>query len=205
MSKAPDSTKPPKLVVIGNGMAARRVLEKFFELSPHRYQVTVFGSEPRVYYSRVILSPVLAGEKSSSRHHHSRRRLVLAQRRDVAQGRDDCCDRSRRQDRDECWEPCRTLRQADHRQWLDANRHTGAWRESSERRHFSRPRRCRRLCKPEIARAARNETIDTGNATAPIASDRCHAQRRRAMSACTRSGSETTSYHQTSVNQGEQT
>ena len=114
MSKAPDSTKPPKLVVIGNGMAARRVLEKFFELSPHRYQVTVFGSEPRVYYSRVILSPVLAGEKSSSRRHHSRRRLVLAQRRNVAQGRDDCRDRSRRQDRDECWEPYRTLRQANN-------------------------------------------------------------------------------------------
>ena len=205
MSKAPDSTKPPKLVVIGNGMAARRVLEKFFELSPHHHQVTVFGAEPRVYYSRVILSPVLSDEKSSSRRHHSRRRLVLAQRRNVAPRRDDCRDRSRRQNRDECWGSRRTLRQADHRQWLDAIRHAGACRESSEHRHFSRPRRCRRLCKPEIARAARNETIDAGYATAPIASDRRHAQRRRAMSACTRSGSETTSYHQTSVNQGEQT
>ena len=54
MSKAPDLTKPPKLVVIGNGMAARRVLEEFFELSPHHYQVTVFGAEPRVYYNRVM-------------------------------------------------------------------------------------------------------------------------------------------------------
>ncbi len=54
----------PKLVVIGNGMAAGRVLEDLVERAPDCYEVTIFGSEPRVNYNRIMLSPVLAGEKS---------------------------------------------------------------------------------------------------------------------------------------------
>ena len=53
-----------KLVVIGNGMAAGRVLDELFEKSPGQYDVTVFGAEPRVNYNRIMLSPVLAGEKT---------------------------------------------------------------------------------------------------------------------------------------------
>ncbi len=53
-----------KLVVIGNGMAAGRMLEELFERAPKAYEVTVFGSEPRVNYNRIMLSPVLAGEKT---------------------------------------------------------------------------------------------------------------------------------------------
>ncbi len=53
-----------RLVVIGNGMAAGRVLEELFERAPGQYRVTVFGAEPRVNYNRIMLSPVLAGEKS---------------------------------------------------------------------------------------------------------------------------------------------
>ena len=53
-----------KLVVIGNGMAAGRVLDELFEKSPNQYAVTVFGAEPRVNYNRIMLSPVLAGEKT---------------------------------------------------------------------------------------------------------------------------------------------
>ncbi|MDB5569999.1 MAG: nitrite reductase large subunit [Hyphomicrobiales bacterium] len=52
-----------KLVVIGNGMAAGRVLDHLFERDAGRYSVTVFGSEPRVNYNRILLSPVLSGEK----------------------------------------------------------------------------------------------------------------------------------------------
>ena len=48
-----------KLVVIGNGMAAGRVLDHLFEAAPGRYAVTVFGAEPRVNYNRILLSPVL--------------------------------------------------------------------------------------------------------------------------------------------------
>ena len=53
-----------KLVVIGNGMAAGRVLDHLFEHAPGRYAVTVFGAEPRVNYNRILLSPVLSGEKT---------------------------------------------------------------------------------------------------------------------------------------------
>ena len=56
--------KGRKLVVIGNGMAAGRVLEQLFERSPDAYDVTVFGAEPRTNYNRIMLSPVLAGEKT---------------------------------------------------------------------------------------------------------------------------------------------
>lgn len=53
-----------KLVVIGNGMAAGRVLDHMFETTIDRYAVTVFGAEPRVNYNRILLSPVLSGEKA---------------------------------------------------------------------------------------------------------------------------------------------
>jgi nitrite reductase (NADH) large subunit len=52
-----------KLVVLGNGMAAGRVLDELFARAPDRYAVTVFGAEPRVNYDRIMLSPVLSGEK----------------------------------------------------------------------------------------------------------------------------------------------
>ena len=52
-----------KLVVIGNGMAAGRVLDHVFERDAERYSITMFGAEPRVNYNRILLSPVLSGEK----------------------------------------------------------------------------------------------------------------------------------------------
>ncbi len=53
-----------KLLVVGNGMAAGRVLEHLFETAPGLYDVTVFNAEPRVNYNRIMLSPVLSGEKA---------------------------------------------------------------------------------------------------------------------------------------------
>ncbi|MEO3435132.1 nitrite reductase large subunit NirB [Inquilinus sp. CAU 1745] len=53
-----------KLVIIGNGMAPGRMLEHLFEAAPDSYDVTIFNAEPRVNYDRIMLSPVLAGEKS---------------------------------------------------------------------------------------------------------------------------------------------
>ncbi|MGO4567672.1 NAD(P)/FAD-dependent oxidoreductase, partial [Rhizobium sp. 2YAF20] len=53
-----------KLVIIGNGMAPGRMLEHLFENDPEQYQVTIFNAEPRVNYDRIMLSPVLSGEKS---------------------------------------------------------------------------------------------------------------------------------------------
>ncbi|HKP78740.1 MAG TPA: FAD-dependent oxidoreductase, partial [Phenylobacterium sp.] len=53
-----------KLVVIGNGMAGCRAVQEVLKRDPGRYDITIFGAEPRVNYDRIMLSPVLAGEKS---------------------------------------------------------------------------------------------------------------------------------------------
>lgn len=53
-----------KLIIIGNGMAPGRMLEHLLEKAPSRYQVTIFNAEPRVNYDRIMLSPVLSGEKA---------------------------------------------------------------------------------------------------------------------------------------------
>src|SRR5262245_16926574 len=52
-----------KLVVVGNGMAAMKVVEGLLEIAPSAYDITVFGAEPHPNYNRILLSPLLAGEK----------------------------------------------------------------------------------------------------------------------------------------------
>ncbi|MFG5383766.1 nitrite reductase large subunit NirB [Yoonia sp. R2-816] len=52
-----------KLVVIGAGMASGRVLEHLFEANAG-YDVTLFNAEARGNYNRIMLSPVLSGEKT---------------------------------------------------------------------------------------------------------------------------------------------
>ncbi|MEC8579316.1 MAG: nitrite reductase large subunit NirB [Pseudomonadota bacterium] len=53
-----------KLVVIGAGMASGRALEQLFDAAPGEYDVTLFNAEPRGNYDRIMLSPVLAGDKT---------------------------------------------------------------------------------------------------------------------------------------------
>jgi nitrite reductase (NADH) large subunit len=53
-----------RLVVIGNGMAPGRALERLIERAPDAYDITIFNAEPRVNYDRIMLSPVLSGEKT---------------------------------------------------------------------------------------------------------------------------------------------
>lgn len=53
-----------KLVCIGNGMAGIRTIEELLKLDNESYDITVFGAEPHNNYNRILLSPVLAGEKS---------------------------------------------------------------------------------------------------------------------------------------------
>ncbi|MGE0702028.1 MAG: nitrite reductase large subunit NirB, partial [Hyphomicrobiaceae bacterium] len=53
-----------KLVVVGNGMAPGRALERLIEAAPGAYAITIFNAEPRVNYDRILLSPVLSGVKS---------------------------------------------------------------------------------------------------------------------------------------------
>jgi NAD(P)H-dependent nitrite reductase small subunit len=52
-----------KLIVIGNGMAGMKVVEELLEIAPKAYEITVIGAEPHPNYNRILLSPVLAGEK----------------------------------------------------------------------------------------------------------------------------------------------
>lgn len=60
----PETDTRAHLVVIGNGMAGCRAVEELIARDADRYRVTIFGAEPRVNYNRIMLSPVLAGEKS---------------------------------------------------------------------------------------------------------------------------------------------
>src|SRR3954468_7860272 len=53
------------LAVIGNGMAGMRTVEELLKLeNGQRFRITVFGAEPHVNYNRIMLSSVLAGDKS---------------------------------------------------------------------------------------------------------------------------------------------
>ncbi|MGC1951153.1 MAG: FAD-dependent oxidoreductase, partial [Gammaproteobacteria bacterium] len=53
-----------RLVLVGNGMAGVRTLEELLKVAPEAYDMTVFGAEPYGNYNRILLSPLLAGEKS---------------------------------------------------------------------------------------------------------------------------------------------
>ncbi len=57
-------TQKRKLVFVGNGMAGMRAIEELLKLAPDLYDITVFGSEPHGNYNRILLSPVLAAEKT---------------------------------------------------------------------------------------------------------------------------------------------
>jgi len=53
-----------QLVIIGNGMAGMRTVEEILKKDADLYDITVFGAEPRENYNRIMLSPVLSGEKT---------------------------------------------------------------------------------------------------------------------------------------------
>jgi nitrite reductase (NADH) large subunit len=53
------------LVVVGNGMAAARLVDELTKRAQGRYAIAVIGDEPRLAYNRVLLSSVLAGETAS--------------------------------------------------------------------------------------------------------------------------------------------
>jgi nitrite reductase (NADH) large subunit len=52
------------LIVVGNGMAGVACLEQILKHSP-KFHVTVFGDETHANYNRILLSSVLAGERSA--------------------------------------------------------------------------------------------------------------------------------------------
>ncbi len=60
----PKKGQRERLVVVGNGMAGCRAVEEILARDPDLHEIVIFGAEPRVNYNRIMLSPVLAGEKS---------------------------------------------------------------------------------------------------------------------------------------------
>jgi len=64
MSAGVGASTREKLVVVGNGMAACRAIEEILKRDAGQFEITVIGAEPRVNYNRIMLSPVLAGEKT---------------------------------------------------------------------------------------------------------------------------------------------
>ncbi len=54
------------LVIIGNGMAAARLVDEIARRALGRYAVAVIGEEPRLAYNRVLLSSLLADEVAAA-------------------------------------------------------------------------------------------------------------------------------------------
>jgi nitrite reductase (NADH) large subunit len=59
-----DRPARPRLVVVGNGMAGMRAVEELLSRAPDRFDITVIGAEPHPNYNRILLSSVLAGDKT---------------------------------------------------------------------------------------------------------------------------------------------
>lgn len=55
--------KMTRLVIVGHGMAATRLIEALVMYKNGGISVTVIGEEPQLAYNRIQLSPVLGGEK----------------------------------------------------------------------------------------------------------------------------------------------
>lgn len=55
-----------RLVIIGNGMAATRLIASLTGRAADRFAITVIGDEPEHAYNRIQLSPVLGGEKTAA-------------------------------------------------------------------------------------------------------------------------------------------
>lgn len=51
-----------QLVIVGNGMAAARLVDELTKRAPGQYAIAVIGEEPALAYNRVLLSSLLAGE-----------------------------------------------------------------------------------------------------------------------------------------------
>jgi nitrite reductase (NADH) large subunit len=63
MDKRNKQTGKERLVVVGNGMAGVACVEQILRHAP-KFDITIFGNETYVNYNRIMLSAVLAGEKS---------------------------------------------------------------------------------------------------------------------------------------------
>jgi len=62
--KSNGNAKRERLVVVGNGMAGVACIEQILKHA-RKFDITIFGDETHVNYNRIMLSSVLAGEKSA--------------------------------------------------------------------------------------------------------------------------------------------
>ncbi len=53
-----------KLVMVGCGMAGMKAIEEIIQIAPDMFEITIFGKENYPNYNRILLSSVLAGQKS---------------------------------------------------------------------------------------------------------------------------------------------
>ncbi len=53
-----------KLVIIGAGMASGRLIEQLIDTDASAYDIILINAEPRGNYNRIMLSPVLSGDKT---------------------------------------------------------------------------------------------------------------------------------------------
>jgi nitrite reductase (NADH) large subunit len=52
------------LVIVGSGMSAMKVVDEVLKIDALMYQITIIGAETVMPYNRIMLSPVLSGEKN---------------------------------------------------------------------------------------------------------------------------------------------
>ncbi len=52
-----------KLIIVGSGMSAMKVVDEVLKIDPLMYSITIIGHEISLPYNRIMLSPVLSGEK----------------------------------------------------------------------------------------------------------------------------------------------
>ena len=50
-------------MIVGSGMSAMKVVDEVLKIDPLMYHITIVGAETVLPYNRIMLSPVLAGEK----------------------------------------------------------------------------------------------------------------------------------------------
>ncbi|WP_298643538.1 nitrite reductase large subunit NirB [uncultured Tistrella sp.] len=60
------NTPRDRILIIGAGMAGTRLVQDLVALAPGACDITLIGAEPHAPYDRIMLSPVLAGEKTAA-------------------------------------------------------------------------------------------------------------------------------------------
>ena len=83
-----------RLVVVGNGMAGVACVEHILKQKPD-FDITIFGDETHANYNRIMLSLVLAGEKSADDIILNDVGMVPVEQHPRAPGREDLAYRPR--------------------------------------------------------------------------------------------------------------